>query len=98
MVKVAPESVTVSLATGAAGVNDPVIVIGNAEVPACALLVHDVGVVTVPALAGDAPAVMNRSVASHTGSATRATERRRRRSNTDCLPLVARAGGGGHVA
>jgi hypothetical protein len=49
----------VSVAPTAAllGVAAPVTTLARAEVPACAVLVHDVGVVTVPALAAGAPAV-----------------------------------------
>lgn len=58
MAKVAPESVIVSSPTAASdGVAEPDSVTGSAEVPAWAVLVHDVEVVTVPAPAGPALAV-----------------------------------------
>lgn len=55
MPNVAPESVIVSPPATELGVAAPLSVIGNDDVPGCALLVHDVDVVTVAAPAGDPP-------------------------------------------
>jgi len=88
MPNVAPDSVTVLPLAVAV----PFTVMLRAVVPACTVFVHEVGVVTVPALADGAVTVRNRSAANQTGSATSAAVRRRQRSDTACLPLVARAG------
>ncbi len=55
MPKVAPDSVIVSPPATELGVAAPLSVIGSALVPGCALLVQDVGVVTVAAPAGAPP-------------------------------------------
>lgn len=55
MLKVAPARVRVSPMVAGLGVARPATVLGKDEVPACAVFVHDIEVVTVPALAGDAP-------------------------------------------
>lgn len=86
ILNVAPDSVIVSPATGEAGVNDPDKVTGKADVPGCALFVHEFVVVTVPAPAGSAPTDRTINVASHRGNATDAANRRRRSSGTGCLP------------
>ena len=77
MPKVAPLSVTVSPTVAELGVAAPVRVLFSAEVPAWAVLVHDVGVVTVPALAGVAPNSAGTRPARRPSTARTALLRRR---------------------
>jgi len=86
MPNVAPVKVTASPAATLLGVAAPLTVIGNAVVPACAVLVHDVGVVTLAAPAGPAPSEDHASAPVQTGRTMRAARSRRRRWNTSCLP------------
>lgn len=87
MLNVPPDKVIVSPVAAVLGVAEPLTAMGSAVVPACAVFVHDVGVVTVPAWAGGAPASEMARMLTHTGSTARAAKSRLRRSSTELSPL-----------